>query len=251
MAFRPFGAEYGYARRWGPWERSLILRLGVLDLPTRMRARLILPYLCEAAPRSALDVGFGYGHWSFWLARDPSCRRIVAVDADASRVADARHVAATLGLESLEFRAGHVPDAVADLPPQSLDAVIAVEVLQYVAPLTACMQLLWGLLRPGGILLAHVPALGSMRPYDRHRLDVEELERLCEGAGFRVARLARTFGPYHRALFSVFGRIASRSQAAAAAVFPFLFVLACLRPIEHPRGDHRLLVALRPPSPAN
>ena len=36
-------------------------------------------------------------------------------------------------------------------------------------------------------------------------------------------RLTRTFGPYHRALFSVFGRTASCSRAAAAAIFPFLF----------------------------
>jgi len=247
MACRPFGAEYGYAPRWSPWERSLIQRLGVFDLPTRMRARLILPYLREAAPRSVLDVGFGCGHWSFWLARDPSCRRIVAVDPDASRVADARHVAAVLGLESLEFRSGHVPDAIADLSPQTLDVVIAIEVLQLVGPLTACVELLWNLLRPGGLLLAHVPSLGYMRPYDQHRLDVEELERLCERSGFHVVRLTRTFGPYHRALFSVFGRTASRSRAAAAAVFPLLFVLGCLRPIEHPRGDHRLLIARRPP----
>ena len=149
-------------------------------------ARLILPYLREAAPRSVLDVGFGCGHWSFWLARDPSCRRIVAVDPDASRVADARHVAAVLGLESLEFRSGHVPEAIADLPPQTLDAVIAIEVLQLVGPLTACVELLWNLLRPGGLLVAHVPSLGYMRAYDRHRLDVEDLERLCTRSGFEV-----------------------------------------------------------------
>jgi len=173
----------------------------------------------------------------------------MAVDADRSRVDEARQVAEALGLESLDFRAGHVPDAIADLPPQTFDLVIAIEVLQLVAPLAVCMRLLWGLLRPGGHLVAHVPALGYRRPYEQHLLDTEEIKRLCAESGFQIVRLTRSFGPYHRALVSVFGRSSAYGRGAAAALFPLLFVLGCLRPLEHPSGDSRLLIARRPFSP--
>ena len=241
----PFGAEYGLAPRWSPLEGAVIRRVGVLDLPTRMRARAILPHLRRLRPARSLDIGFGCGHWTFWLARNRWCEEVVAVDPNEDRGRDAGHIARKLGLSGLHFRSGHVPEAIGDLQEETFDLVVVIEVLQYIGPLEQCMRRLRSLLRPGGVLIAHVPAIGFRRPFDQHLLDSEPLRRLCEGAGMRAARVAPTLGPYHRRLFSAFGRVADHSRAAAAACFPFLYGLAQLRPVEHPLGDHRLLVAER------
>jgi SAM-dependent methyltransferase len=245
----PFGAEYGWSPRWGRFSGRLIRLLGVLDLPTRLRARLLWPYIRAIEPRDSLDIGFGCGHWSFRLARHTWSRRIVAVDPIATRADEGRTVAARLGIDGIEFRTGHVPAVIDDLSEESLDLVLAVEVLHCVGPLDELMIRIGKLLRPGGRLVVHVPAIGYLRPHEQHLLDAAQLRQLCEAGGLKILHASRTFGPFHRLLFRVFGTLAGHSKLLAAGAFGFLYALTWLARIESAAGDHLYVVAERPVEP--
>jgi SAM-dependent methyltransferase len=119
----------------------------------RTQAQTLALALEAAGPldgREVLDVGCGHGQLSL-AARGLGARRVVGVDVAASCVErnarlhpDIQWIAASV--LSME-------------PGGPFDVVFAIEVLQY-APLAEALRGLWGLLRPGGRLVAVVPYAG-------------------------------------------------------------------------------------------
>lgn len=240
----PFGAEYGYRSRWNCLGRWLIRSWGVLDLPTRQRARLILPYLQSAKPARVLDIGCGVGHWSFWLARQNWVERVLGVDPITERMDDNRRVAAALGLNKLEFLTGHFPQ-VGPAPGDRFDAVLGIESLHCILDIEAAFRSIREILLPNGSLFVHVPVLGYLRSWEQHNLDSDRLRELCANAGLSVIELSRTFGGFQRSLHRTNAFLLRKSRLLSASAFPLLLGLSQFGRLKHPAGEYRFLVASR------
>ena len=86
---KAFGYEYAYRPDWGCLQRLFIGVFGVVDLPTRIRARAVLWALRRISCDRVLDIGTGTGVYAFYVTRNPSCQA-VALDIDANRIETVR-----------------------------------------------------------------------------------------------------------------------------------------------------------------
>lgn len=90
---RAFGTEYAVDPRWGSLQRRFIQFFGMVDLPTRVRARAISQILRNVSCTNFLDFGAGTGVYSFFITRDPECSGL-AIDVDSDRVDSINRLAA-------------------------------------------------------------------------------------------------------------------------------------------------------------
>ncbi|MFF2369390.1 methyltransferase domain-containing protein [Agromyces sp. NPDC058110] len=111
-------------------------------------AAYLLPHLREGLV--VLDVGSGPGTITIDLARRVRPGRVIGVDASAGIVADATGLAASSGVENVEFRVG---DAYAlEFDDDSFDVVHAHQVLQHLGHPIDALKEFRRVLRPGGVL---------------------------------------------------------------------------------------------------
>jgi SAM-dependent methyltransferase len=138
-----------YARLPQWMGRFLLPALPYLNLMRALELRQMKPWLGALAGKQVLDVGCGHGLYSLELARRGAL--LTGVDLDAASVADARQVAASLGLRD---RARYlVADAAAlALAGGQFDLVISNCVLEHVVDDNAALAGMVRLLRPGGTL---------------------------------------------------------------------------------------------------
>lgn len=141
----------------------------------------------DGGARDVLDVGCGTGATTAFLCRG---RRVTACDLSPEALAHAR----ALGLAPLVRASGEA------LPfrDESFDAALALDVLEHHADDARVAREIRRVLRPGGFLLATVPAFPFLwGPHDvlshhHRRYRLAELVRLAEDAGLTV-RLATYF----------------------------------------------------------
>jgi len=101
---------------------------------------------------TVLDVGCGPGTITEGIARRVAPGRVIAVDADASVIAQARDRAKADGVANIDFA---VMDAYAlDLPDGSVDLAHAHQVLQHLADPVAVLREMARVTRPGGHIAA-------------------------------------------------------------------------------------------------
>ena len=238
-----FGWEYAYNADW-EWLHRLFIRLfGIVDLPLRIRARAVLAALENTSTDSVLDVGTGTGVYSFYLTRDPKCRTL-AMDIDTKRIEMVKSVARHLDRSGLSTICGN-EHALATLPVGQFSAVLAVEVLQLFPDLQSTLRLLQERLRPGGVLIAHVPVRESLPQFEHHLLDDRSLSSLFLDAGFEKPEIRNTFGRSAMALCSVFAWCVEK-PALLAALYPLLLSATALTPIFVEKGEFRLVIARKP-----
>ncbi len=131
------------------------------------------------------------------------------------------------------------PDVVADaaalpLRDGSVDCVVSVEVLQYVAVPDAAMREAARVLVPGGAVVLAVPFLHHADgPTDRHRFTETRVRELVEGAGLRVGTLlaqGRFFTTLANQARQAAAQIGSRPLRwlAAAGIVPLAALLSAL-----------------------
>ena len=168
--WNPFGAEYGWRPEWNLFERIYIRTFGVVDLPSRLRARLVLHSIRGLPAKNFLDFGSGTGCYSFYLARKPAAK-VYCIDIDASRINDCQKIASQTGQKNITFLTGSGHEGLQNFPSECLDVVLAIEVLQYVPDPTLSLLELYRLLTPGGYLVGHVPVLGYLRESEQTLFD--------------------------------------------------------------------------------
>ena len=231
---------FGSERRWdepNSLKRWWLAAFGWRQIGPRIRYWHIEQALRGAAPRSMVELGCGWGQNVFALRRRFPKATLVGIDPDRRALALARRIA-----QHAEGAPVHWIEAAAPpWPAQAagpFDAALVVDVLEYIAEDRAVLAGIRERLRPGGLLLVHVPRRiteqrrilpvshevpGHARPeYTR-----AEIRATVEAAGFTVRDIRGTFGFWGTLAWEL-GRLIERLGPAAALLFPMLLPLARL-----------------------
>jgi len=239
--WNPFGKEYAWAPRWNFLERWYIRTFGVVDLHNRLRARVVIREAVKFKKEDVLDLGSGTGCYSFYFSRWPSTQ-VWGVDINESRIVDCETITKQLGRNNLRFSSGDGHYGLQLFDSKSFDAVLAIEVLQYLSDTRLTLFEIHRILKKGGILIGHVPALGYLREFEKTLFDDEKIRQLLIGSGFEVVSIIPTFGRTTQKLCRFFKQII-RFKVMVALLLPFLLVVSFAFKIESSNGTYRLFVA--------
>jgi SAM-dependent methyltransferase len=238
---RPFGFEYAYAPGWNWMERLYIRTFGFVDLPGRLRARIVIHRLRAMEWKSLLDLACGTGAYSLFFSRRQDAK-VCGIDIDSSRIQDCRAAAQVVGRGNVRFIASRIERELPCFSAGSFDLVLAIEALQYLPDLESSLNEIYRILKPGGFLVAHLPAFGSLRRFENTLFDTPAIQRSLEHAGFAIPEVRATFGRFPTALCRIYGRL-SRSRLLTALVFPLLMLSSLAWPIASGKGNYRLIIA--------
>ena len=244
MLFNPFGKEYAWAMRWNQLERLYIRTFGVVDLPSRLRARLVIGEMRKSKFSNLLDFGCGAGTYSFYFSRKPDAR-VKSVDVNESRINDCRHVMQTVVRDNIEFYVGNGQSGLKLFNDQCFDSALAIEVFQYVPDLKGTLREIYRVLKPGGYLFGHIPVLGYLREAEHTLFDDNNIRHFLKVSGFEIVELTSTFGGAIRQLCSFFEKIVN-SKYITAILYPFLLAISYAFKVEAPDGDYRFFIARKP-----
>jgi len=240
----PFGAEYCYRPTWGSLKRCYVRTFGLVDLPSRLRARIVMQESFSLHPRKILDLGSGTGCYSFYLGRSPDVE-VSGVEINRTRISESSYIANRLKRNNVKFFHGPVNKCLQNFSSESFDMVLAIEVLQLLTDVRLALSEVYRVLKPGGHLLGHVPVLGYYRPYETTLFDDEKVQHLLAEANFQILRVTPTFGRVVRKLCAAYDRI-SRSRVLVELLFPFFLLASRPFKVEATKGDYRFFVARKP-----
>ncbi|MBN1570674.1 MAG: class I SAM-dependent methyltransferase [Acidobacteria bacterium] len=227
-------------------ERFYIRLFGLVDLPTRMRARLIAKMLRNMSWKTMLDFGSGTGAYSFYFSRC-SDSHVSGMDILKNRIEECIMLQQKLRRSSLDFIVSSHIFETNRFQPNSMDVVLAIEVLPYLFDIPAGFRDIQQVLVPGGYLIAHVPLMGYAQKPDTIRFDTETIRQFVAESGLQVISIFPVFGSIARLLTRIYA-YSTRSRISTAFAFPFLLLasLACSG-MNH-MGSYCLVVARKPHS---
>jgi SAM-dependent methyltransferase len=240
----PFGSEYALRPSWRFWERLYVRVFGFVDLPGRLRARLMIPEILVRHPQKILDYGCGTGCYSFYLSRDPGVN-VCGVEMDSTRIGESDSILQGLKRKNLTFSPAGQNGPLIHFPPAHFDLALAVEVLQYVPEIQEALKGIYRVLKPGGYLLGHVPTLGYLRPKEMTLFRDEVILPLLEEAGFVDIRLTPTFNGQSRKICHIYEKI-SHSKLFVSLLFPWLLLASSWMEIKGIQGEYRFFTAQKP-----
>jgi SAM-dependent methyltransferase len=232
--------------------RALAERQG-RDLPAarRLRFRLAVRSLERFADGRSLDVldaGCGEGLLAEAIARRHPGWRIVAGDLDVTRIELGRQRIGDLA--NLQFAE---VDLTGDLGEAAYDAVLAIECLVEIPDDIAALAAMARALRPGGLLVAHVPkrdwqpllrgSEATWRHEVRHGYSAEELRAKLNSAGLDVTSLEPTSHALVRLAQEVRDRNRHRNLKFQLLMFPVSTLAAGLERVGLRIGQSRALHA--------
>jgi SAM-dependent methyltransferase len=199
-------------------------------------AQMRILHAMSNVPAGALrivDVGCGAGMLLGGLHRNLPTRELVGIEIDheSSRVAAAAHPYAIVVNDDAIV--------VADKMANRFDCAITIDVLEHVhdKALPDFARSLFTLLRPGGTLIVHVPAINQRRHFKtfedwghhdhaREGFSAASLSELLRANGFRVDRIAGTFGYLASLAWEL--NMLSAAKPIQAVAFPLLMGLTVL-----------------------
>jgi SAM-dependent methyltransferase len=186
------------------WLLREILERRVRELPPGRRlrqdlARGSIERFADGQPLRVLDAGAGEGLLATDLGRRHPDWSVAAVDLSEEALALGRELAAERRAANVRFERA---DVTKPLGTAEYDAVAALECLLEIEEDEAALASFAHALRPGGLLVAHVPErswrplLASSRPAwkleVRHGYGRDEIVSLLERAGLQVERVVPT-----------------------------------------------------------
>lgn len=264
-----FGREQAHVQpsRLG---RTLFRVAGDPRFPLRVRVGYLDRSLPAGfAPARIWDAGCGQGHTSFHLARRFPQAEVFGTDLNPAAVDHCRAIAARAGVRNAAFDTfdlTHTP------PEAAYDLIVCFEVLEHVDEYALAVRNFSRALRPGGLLVAHTPAVGrfqserfGLRPFKRadtvnhapgqfhvrEGFNPDELRAAAGQAGLAVDRLGYTFGPWSMWCHTAYELTRRRSRLWQAAALPFLLPVAWVDARRtHREGGALMLVARKPAAPA-
>ena len=242
--WHPFGYEYAESSRWNCLERLYIRLFGMVDLPTRMRARLVKKTLRDIPWSTMLDFGSGTGAYSLYFSRSPRVR-VWGVDIHQIRIVEGLELNRKLERDRLDFVCCSSILETNRFQPNSMDVVLAVEVLQYLFDVRAGFRDIHEVLKPGGYLIAHVPLLGYRRRRETILFDIDTLNRLIADSGLELISLNRVFGKTASLLSGIYS-YCGRSRLVTAILFPLLLLVSLPFGGKCTNGSYCMAIARKP-----
>lgn len=239
-----FGKEYAWSPRWTSLERYYIRAFGIVDLPSRLRARLVIRAMGKFQSNTLLDFGCGAGTYSFYFSRVPTVQ-VEGVDISESRIADCKIIAQKIGRKNIRFYLDGDHTGLRRFDNESFDSVLAIEVFQYLPDLKLAMLEIHRVLKSGGHLVGHIPVLGYLRETEHNLFDDKNIRNLLIETGFEILVLTSTFGGVIKQLCSLFGRIINL-KLLIAFLYPLLLILSFPFKVESDEGVYRFFVARKP-----
>jgi SAM-dependent methyltransferase len=239
----PFGWECSESQRWNRFERFYIRLFGTIDLPGRMRARLVIRALRKISWKTMIDFGSGRGAYSFYFSRSERTR-VWGIDTEAAFVSDCKAVNEKLARKRLDFLRGSSIFETNCFGPDSMDVVLAVEVLQYLPDVQEGFREIQQVLKHGGYMIGHVNLMYRRTP-ERAVFNTENLLALIKDAGLEPVSVIRVFGRAAKFLNLAFSQC-MRSRLLAAIAYPAFLIASLACGGESSRGEHCMVVARKP-----
>lgn len=243
------------ARRLGSVDRrrslsSWLEERWLLATPSRhLRSSLALAALeREAEDRNlrVLDAGSWDGALALTAARRHPGWHVVALDHDVRGLMQARTTARKAAIHNVHFVQA---DLTRPIAAAAYDVVTAIECLTEIEDDTAALHRLAEALRPGGLLVLHVPhprwkpILRSSSPVwrleVRHGYDSTDLAAMLERAGFAVDSVTPTMGDTVQLAQEVRDRFKASRLAFRSLLIPLLVAAARLERYGVTRGPRR------------
>jgi len=229
----------------------------------RMReVAAVLPTL-SIVPGNVLDAGCGMGAFTILLARWFPCAHMVAADWESTdrfrgQLDEVRQMANALGLENVEVRKLNL---LRMRQRERYDLILNVDVLEHIPENLRVMRAFHRALKPGGILLLHMPVKGiaassSLFPEivmrglaEEHvgeMYDAHELIQALGDAGFSRVTVRTTFHWFAQKAWEWDKIIYHRLHFAYPLLFPLLKSMAWMdRVVRIGRGYGVLAIASR------
>ncbi len=215
--------------------------MGQVDLPTRMRARLILKALRQVSWKTMLDFGSGTGAYSFYCSRSPGVQ-VWGIDTDKARISECIALNQKLKRTSLDFVCCSSIFETGRFQPNSMDVVLAVEVLNDLPDVQAGFCEIQRVLKPGGHLIGHIPILGHRGKPEKILFDTKMFACFLKKAGLEPVSITRIFGRTAGLLAWIYSQCV-RSRLFTAVSFPLLLLASIPFGGENTNGCYCIAVA--------
>jgi SAM-dependent methyltransferase len=229
------------------------------DLPAARRLRFslaadALERHARGRPLTVLDAGCGEALLAESLARRHRDWTIVAGDLSEDRLEIARRRLRAGGVSNVEVSR---VDLTADLGSEAYDAVLAVECLEEIPRDDDALAAMARALRPGGLLVAHVPerdwspvlrgSEAAWRHEVRHGYEIGELTEKLRRAGLQVTAVRPTSHAVVRVVQEARDRARNRSILVHVLILPFALLAVALerRGLRVGRGRALVVTAVR------
>jgi len=189
-------------------------------------------------------MGCGLGNYSFYFSRQKNVY-VQGIDINESAISICELIKNQLSRPNVKFFIGNSHLALERFESNYFDVSLAIEVLQYLPDVRLAVLGIGRIIKPGGYLIGHVPALGYLRPEENTLFDDEKLRALLIAAGYEVVYFTPTFGGAARRLCTIYDRIV-RWKLLTALVYPFLIIFSWAFRVEAKHGDYLFFVARKP-----
>jgi SAM-dependent methyltransferase len=156
-----------------------------MDVASRRHALEELEKWLPGRAGTILEIGCSGGYFLRDLAAARPAAEIIGADHTLGSLESLSRC--LLNIPLLQFDLTRCP-----LPDSSVDAVVLLNVLEHIRDDAKAVAQLWRILRPGGVMIAEVPAGPRLYDaYDRHlmhcrRYDMAEFLALVEAGGFEM-----------------------------------------------------------------
>ncbi|MBI3466792.1 MAG: class I SAM-dependent methyltransferase [Planctomycetes bacterium] len=238
---RPFGTEYADFRKWGWILRQVIRTVGLLDLASRLRWRMLAQQIGRRRFERVLDAGCGTGVFAFQLVRTGRAARVDGIDVRREVVEEASRIAREKGLDQLRFRVSNLDTWRLPWNQPPYDLIICVEALTYVRDRPDTMFRLREALAPDGLLYLSLPH--DKRLDNPRHFTIEETKAMLRATGFEVVSASYVIGRYHGALIATFDFLTRHLRPLAVLVLPILILLASGKRFPVPHGQFVMALA--------
>jgi SAM-dependent methyltransferase len=168
---------FGYTNI-GNYARSRVFIRQVNELPLRKM-------------KDILDLGCGYGEYSFMMAKALPQARITAIDIDEKAIRTVMKAAETSGIENLKTHFGYIDE----LPDDQFDMIYSVDVFEHMPEKEMPFKAARKKLRQGGFLMVKMPNVtqSSVLPMSWFKDHREWLEHEHPGQIYSLKDLVQRF----------------------------------------------------------